>query len=33
MTRGRRRQVFGSDLCSRWGLEDAPETIVVTRVI
>jgi hypothetical protein len=31
MTRGRRRQVFGSDLCPRGGLEDAPETIVVAR--
>ena len=31
MTRGWRRQVFGSDLCFRGGLEDAPETIVVAR--
>jgi len=31
MTRGRRRQVFGSDLCFCGGLEDAPETIVVAR--
>jgi hypothetical protein len=29
MTRGRRRQVFGSDLFFRGGLEEAQETIVV----